>query len=55
MSQPFTGSTEICTRIAGFRVQSAHNRTMEPTAIALVMHFWQFSPLRQCLHVLRVY
>ena len=50
-SHSFTGSTETWTRIAGFRVQSAHQYTMEPNDTALLTQFLKSSPLRQCVHV----
>ena len=50
-SHSFTGSTEISTRIAGFRVQSAHHYTMEPNNTALLTQFLKSSPLQQCVHV----
>ena len=50
-SHSFTGSTETWTRIAGFRVQSAHHYTMEPNDTALLTQFLKSSPLRQCVHV----
>ena len=47
-SHLFTGSTETWTRIAGFRVQSAHHYTMEPNDTSLLTPFLKSSPLRQC-------